>query len=169
MVCEYCNIEYSIKYGSGRFCSSKCARAFSTSKKRTEINEKVSKKLKGKKFSGKRFSGFQRGHSAEFHWSKTVSEERANEIKSIIANGVSLYYKKKRDNTPFEKLSKLNRKRILLEEQDGKCVRCGLSMWLDKLIKFELHHIDGNKHNNKKDNSMLLCPNCHSFTKNWRK
>lgn len=32
-------------YGSGRFCSIKCARSFSTKNKRKEINEKVSKKL----------------------------------------------------------------------------------------------------------------------------
>lgn len=34
-------------YGSGRFCSTKCARGFATKAKRKEINEKVSKKLRG--------------------------------------------------------------------------------------------------------------------------
>ena len=47
MICEYCLIEHDGNYGSGRFCSSKCSRGFSTSIKRTEINEKVSKKLYG--------------------------------------------------------------------------------------------------------------------------
>lgn len=36
-------------YGSGRFCSQPCARSSSTSGKRKEINEKVSKTLTGKK------------------------------------------------------------------------------------------------------------------------
>jgi ribosomal protein L24E len=44
-ICENCENEHSGEYGSGRFCSSKCARGFSTKKKRKEINEKVSKTL----------------------------------------------------------------------------------------------------------------------------
>lgn len=47
MKCECCNKEHNGNYGSGRFCSRKCARSFSTKAKRKEINEKVSKKLKG--------------------------------------------------------------------------------------------------------------------------
>ena len=39
--CENCGDEVFEKYGSGRFCSSKCARGFSTKTKRIEINEKV--------------------------------------------------------------------------------------------------------------------------------
>ena len=42
MICENCKKEHDGSYGSGRFCSSKCARAFSTKIKRKEINEKVS-------------------------------------------------------------------------------------------------------------------------------
>ena len=45
--CEYCNKTHIGKYGSGRFCSEKCSRGFSTKNKRSEINIKVSKKLKG--------------------------------------------------------------------------------------------------------------------------
>ena len=45
-VCENCEAEHDGSYGSGRFCSTKCARGFSTKAKRKEINEKVSKKLK---------------------------------------------------------------------------------------------------------------------------
>lgn len=47
MNCENCGNYHDGTYGSGRFCSSKCARGFSTKHKRAEINEKVSKKLKG--------------------------------------------------------------------------------------------------------------------------
>lgn len=50
MKCENCNREYDGSYGSGRFCSVKCARGFSTKGKRKEINEKVSKTLCGYKF-----------------------------------------------------------------------------------------------------------------------
>lgn len=47
MKCESCNVEHNGKYGSGRFCSSKCARGFSTKNNREEINKKVSKTMLG--------------------------------------------------------------------------------------------------------------------------
>lgn len=46
--CENCSSLHNGQYGSGRFCSSKCARGFSTKNKRSEINEQVSKKLSGR-------------------------------------------------------------------------------------------------------------------------
>ena len=44
-LCESCKIEHDSSYASGRFCSAKCSRSFSTRNKRKEINEKVSKTL----------------------------------------------------------------------------------------------------------------------------
>jgi hypothetical protein len=46
--CEYCESPHDGSYGSGRFCTSKCARGFSSKEKRKSINEKVSFALKGK-------------------------------------------------------------------------------------------------------------------------
>jgi len=48
MNCESCEVDHDGSYGSGRFCSSKCARGYSTKIKRAEINEKVSLVLSGK-------------------------------------------------------------------------------------------------------------------------
>lgn len=48
MKCENCDQEHDGSYGSGRFCSQKCARAFSTKKNRKEINQKVSNTFKAK-------------------------------------------------------------------------------------------------------------------------
>lgn len=31
----------------------------------------------------------------------------------------------------------------------------------------QIHHIDGDAHNNKENNLILLCPNCHALTKNF--
>lgn len=45
-ICENCGAEHDGSYGSGRFCSTKCARGFSTKAKRKEISERVSKTLK---------------------------------------------------------------------------------------------------------------------------
>ena len=46
--CKYCGAEHDGLYGSGVFCSPKCARGFSSQEKRQEINKKVSQKLKGR-------------------------------------------------------------------------------------------------------------------------
>ena len=32
----------------------------------------------------------------------------------------------------------------------------------------EIHHIDGNHNNNTLENCLLLCPNCHSLTDNYK-
>jgi len=47
MLCEKCKKEHDGSYASGRFCSPKCARSFSTLNKRQKINQKVFKRLKG--------------------------------------------------------------------------------------------------------------------------
>lgn len=64
-----------------------------------------------------------------------------------------------------------NKVRIkLLEEgiKEHKCECCGLSTWLGKPIPLELHHRDGDRHNNTLNNFELLCPNCHAFTESYR-
>ena len=49
MKCELCNKEHDGSYGSGRFCSEKCARSFSTKSQRKQINQKISKTMSGRK------------------------------------------------------------------------------------------------------------------------
>lgn len=58
----------------------------------------------------------------------------------------------------------------LLKERykEPRCESCGLTTWMNKPIPLELHHIDGNHHNNILDNFQLLCPNCHAQTDSWR-
>jgi hypothetical protein len=48
MNCENCEIDHDGSYASGRFCTAKCARSFSSKVKREEINQKVSATLKGR-------------------------------------------------------------------------------------------------------------------------
>ena len=49
--CEGCACTHYGEYGSGRFCSEKCARSFSSKEKREEINDKVSNTLRGRTLS----------------------------------------------------------------------------------------------------------------------
>jgi len=58
-------------------------------------------------------------------------------------------------------------KRVLLDEGLAlyECSACGQgSIWNGGPLTLQLHHIDGNSTNNRKENLEFLCPNCHSQT-----
>ena len=61
-------------------------------------------------------------------------------------------------------------KRYLLEKYDYKCSRCGWNKVnpYSKTLPLEVEHIDGNFLNNSEENLTILCPNCHSLTKNYK-
>lgn len=48
------------------------------------------------------------------------------------------------------------------------CEVCGLSEWNGNPLTMQMHHKDGNKKNNSLDNLMMICPNCHAQTDNYR-
>lgn len=61
------------------------------------------------------------------------------------------------------------RKRLLKEGiKEHKCECCGNTEWMGKPIPLELHHINGVKNDLRIENLQILCPNCHSFTDNYR-
>ena len=61
------------------------------------------------------------------------------------------------------------RTKLLKENyKEHRCENCGLTTWLNKPIPLELHHKDGNRHNNTLENFGLLCPNCHALTDSYR-
>jgi hypothetical protein len=54
----------------------------------------------------------------------------------------------------------------LLREAGEKCTRCGWAIpnpYMGKVI-LTVDHIDGNWKNNKRDNLVVLCYNCHTLT-----
>ncbi len=60
--------------------------------------------------------------------------------------------------------------RYITDKYNGRCVRCG---WckvnpITNKSSLEIDHIDGNSDNNTEDNLILLCPNCHSLTINYK-
>jgi hypothetical protein len=51
---------------------------------------------------------------------------------------------------------------------EARCASCALTEWLGRPIPLELHHVDGDRENNRLENLSLLCPNCHAATDTYR-
>jgi hypothetical protein len=84
---------------------------------------------------------------------------------------------------PFEKLlaadTPRNRNHVKLRLlaaglKRNRCEQCGIARWHKRPLSLCLHHVNGDRHDNRLENLVLLCPNCHSQTpnfgsKNWRR
>lgn len=67
----------------------------------------------------------------------------------------------------FDELGRYAQKQSIIEDQGGRCNRCGNPfMWMGKSLDAEDHHKDGNRTNQSRTNREALCPNCHSQTDN---
>lgn len=60
-------------------------------------------------------------------------------------------------------------KRRLIAEglKENRCEQCGITDWRGEPLSMELHHVNGDGEDNRLENLMLLCANCHSQTDNW--
>lgn len=65
--------------------------------------------------------------------------------------------------------SRGNLKRRLLREglKEGRCEGCGLHRWQGHVLPLALHHVNGDRDDNRIENLELLCPNCHALTGNF--
>jgi len=60
-------------------------------------------------------------------------------------------------------------KRYLINKYGDRCQSPKCAWDYSQLhIPSELEHIDGNSSNNRLDNLMLICPNCHSLTSTYK-
>jgi DNA-binding CsgD family transcriptional regulator len=51
--------------------------------------------------------------------------------------------------------------------KEARCERCGISTWRENPVPLALHHINGERLDNRLENLELLCMNCHGQTPNF--
>ncbi|MDP8228083.1 MAG: HNH endonuclease, partial [Candidatus Electryoneaceae bacterium] len=68
----------------------------------------------------------------------------------------------------FYQSYKLKRRLVREGIKEERCENCGLSVWQNQQIPLELHHINGDSTDNRLENLVILCPNCHALTENYR-
>ena len=146
--CPKCGTEHNLP---GTFCSRKCANS------RTFSSESKIKKS-----------------TANKQWYKKLSDDEKNK-NTTIKTEVN-QRPEKRQQARESQLSKLSwddyswptKRRIVIEEQQNCCSKCGISGWQGFQLTLEVDHKDGNRKNNIRENLEGLCPNCHSLTDTWR-
>lgn len=81
---------------------------------------------------------------------------RAMPIELLLVNG------REQTNRSHLKL------RLLAEGlKANRCERCGITEWRGSPLNMQLHHLNGRGKDNRIENIVFLCPNCHAQTEHW--
>ena len=51
--------------------------------------------------------------------------------------------------------------------KQNRCEICGIAEWCGAPLVMALHHVNGDRSDNRLENLQLVCPNCHSQTENF--
>jgi DNA-binding CsgD family transcriptional regulator len=61
----------------------------------------------------------------------------------------------------------LKKRLLALGLRTDQCERCSIREWQGEPLSMALHHVNGDRDDNRLENLQLLCPNCHSETENF--
>jgi hypothetical protein len=103
--------------------------------------------------------------TSHFHgmlWNKGKKLPKKTDISDLLVEN-SCYS----SGLPYSSY-KLKNKLLDLGYKSHKCENCDSTEWLNEKIPLELHHINGNRFDNRIENLQILCPNCHALTNNYR-
>ena len=154
--CKFCNYSLPYKKRKNKFCGHSCSASFNNLgvirnfKERTYEDHIKVKKDRNKNclFCDQETFNFK-FCSIQCHlgYKKKIRRERIEENDSLIN------YKKD--------------KWYLVEIRGHICEECKNVKWNGEDIPIDTHHKDGDNDNNKLDNVLLICPNCHRQTDNY--
>lgn len=137
-------------YTKKKFCCQACAAIYNNTHKNKKVRFCINC---GKQLliTSKKFCSVQ--CQKDFYYNDYIKKWKNGDIDVSSGYGIS----KRIRNYIFEKYN-------------YKCSKCG---WKEinkysGAIPLEIHHKDGDYKNNSEDNLELLCPNCHSLTKNYK-
>lgn len=193
MQCEHCHHNHDGNYGSGRFCSQKCARAFSTSHNRKIINEKIRQKLTrhvNSKIDTELLKKILPISTSWNHLSRFFNLRNSGSRITILRNAIkSLKLDVDQVTQHFRRVRTLNeilavrpgelkgnlRNALIRTGRKYECEECFQKpIWNGKKLTLQVDHINGISHDHRQENLRFLCPNCHTQTstfswKNLRK
>ena len=160
-ICENCEIEHDGAVGSGRFCSLRCSRSFSTKASREDINKKVSDKLKNRPNWVSSLPDDARSNLGKALTKTPAWKTYIDSRNQVTKDRMDLWYSGASDN-PSPRLIRT----YLIERLGPNCKGCNFSAKhpIDNNWIIELDHINGDHTDNAPSNLRLLCPNCHAMT-----
>lgn len=150
---KYClNCGKELIKGQKKYCSLKC-----TAQKRKEGYKKHFEKQKCL-YCGESFIGL---NDRKYCSIQCDSAHKKENIIKLFLSGE--YYINGNNNIPS------TIRKYLFDKANYKCELCGYEGYNLKTGNtiLQIHHKDGNSGNNKPDNLIVLCPNCHAKTENY--
>lgn len=141
-ICTFCNQDFSIKFsenarGRGRFCSKICYDNWQRRQQTLGVCLVCQKQ-----FIKKTWKRNPEKFCSKQCYSLYRNRDKTGKFLAGEINGSKFY------------------RQIAFENYKHECSVCGYKQFIEIL---EVHHIDGNRKNNKVENLQILCPNCHKI------